>query len=121
MTEDEKKHITPKTIASNRMDITENEVIARIEYLLEKQRKELTECFSEEDYMEFYELAKEAWKAADMPVRGNTKEIKESMTLALERLGINGIKAKADFMKILKSQVDMWALRDEVRKVILGG
>lgn len=121
MTEEEKKYITPKTIASNRVDITESEVVARIEYLLEKQRKELTECFSEEDYAEFYESAKEAWKAGDMPVRGNTKEIKESMTIALERLGVNGIKTKADFLKTLKSKVDLWTLRDEVRKVILGG
>lgn len=120
MTDEEKKYITPKTIASSRMDITESEVIARIEYLLEKQKKELTECFTEEDYAEFYNSAKEAWRAGDMSVRGCTKEIKESMTLALDILGIKGIKTKADFLKVPKSKVDMWTLCNQVTKVILG-
>lgn len=120
MTDEEKKYITPKTIASSRMDIPENEVVARIEYLLEKQRKELTECFTEEDYTEFYNSAKDAWRAGDMSVHGCTKEIKESMTLALERLGIKGVKTKSDFLKIPKSKVDKWTLFNEVTKVILG-
>ena len=121
MTEEEKKYITPKTIASNRIDITEDEVIARIEYLLEKQRKELTECYSEEDYTKLYDFAKETWISCDMPVRGNTKEIKECMTLALEHLGIKGIKTKADFAKIVKSKVNIWMIRDEISKLIIGG
>lgn len=121
MTEEEKRCVTPETIAYHRVDLTEEEVIARIKYLLEKQKRELTEHFTEEDYDKFYESAKEAWKAVDMPIRGNTKEIKECMTTSLERLGMKGVKTKADFMRILKSEVNLLTLQDEVRKVILGG
>lgn len=121
MTEEEKKYLTPKSIAKERADVSEEELEARIEYLLIRQHKEFTEYFSEKDYDEFYEEAKEAWKDGGMSTKGCSKEIKESMTAALANLGIQDIKTKADFTKILKNSIRKDDFYREVRKVIYGG
>lgn len=102
--------MTAREIAENARIMSVDEVEKEINKLITKTENKLSVLLTENDYKEFYELAKEYWVAFDMPIKGNAKDIKEQMWKSFEEVGIVNVHSKKDFLstsKMLYQKLDV--------------
>lgn len=92
--------LTPYMLSKKAHSLSEEDIYEAVLLLLDKQKAELTDTLSHQDYTELYNEAKDNWKRLDMSVRGCSKEIQECMWQAFEKAGVNNVHSKKEFLSL---------------------